>query len=215
MDVCPTCFAVKAQLQHSHPPCIAYWTYDDPLLSVYLSFTEDMDTGVAPPASLIKIDVDDVQKTATDFEWKTDRMFFAEYEEAALGPVDVDVKTLATHPNFRTALLALVFPFDHQAQELDVSAVGSYSDPDLEITITFQNHMDQSVTPLPAELVMYADDVAKTPDSVSWAGDHELLLEYSEIGLGAPVIDVELENATDRLRCLAGGVIPPFRLDSI
>ncbi len=215
MDACPTCFAARAVLQRSCPPCIAYWTYDDPALDVFLSFQEDMDTASEPPASLIKIDIDDVQKTASVFEWQTDRMFLAEYNEALLTPSDVDIKTLATHPLFRTALLALVFPFDHDALWLDLSATGDYSDPMLEVFITFQCPMDQTVTPLPADLTIYADGVPKVPDSVVWTDADHLRLRYSEAALGAPVIDVQLPIPTDRLRCISGGVIPAFRLDSL
>lgn len=214
MDDCPTCFATRAVLQHEAGPCGVFWTYEDPLLSCYMSFTEDMDTTVSPPASLIKIDVDDVQKTAISFDWLTDRMFRATYAEATLGPVDVDLKTLSTHPNFRTALLELVFPFDEQCYELDLSATAAYADPDLTIVITFQSAMDQTVTPLTSEMNIYANDVLKAPDGIAWQTATKLNLIYSEAAL-PPDYDVELPAATDRLRSLIQTVIPPFRLDTL
>lgn len=189
--------------------------YDDPLLSCYMSFTEDMAITVCPPASLIKIDVDDVQKTAISFDWLTDRMFRATYSEAALGPVDVDLKTLTTHPNFRTLLGALVFPFDEQCYELDLSATAEYSDPDLTIVITFQTEMDQAVTPNTSDLNLYVDSVLKVPDSVAWTTPLKLTILYSEAALGPGPYDIELPAATDLLRCLAQSVIPPFRLDDL
>lgn len=179
-----------------------------------MSFTEDMAISVSPPAGLIKIDVDDVQKTAITFDWLTDRMFRATYSEAVLGPVDVDLKTLTTHPNFRTLLGELVFPFDEQCYELDVYGDFVYSDPDLTIILTFQSVMDQTVTPLTSEMNIYANDVLKVPDAIVWESNVELKLTYSEVGLG-PDYDVELPAATDRLRCLAQSVIPPFRLDTL
>ncbi len=174
-----------------------------------------MDTGVQPPDSFVKFDVDDVQVDAESFAWVTDRCFKVTYSEAALGPVDVDLKTLTTNSKFKTALGVLVFPFDKQGYELDVSATADYIDPDLTIEIYFQSTMDQTVTPLTSELNIYADDVLKIPDTVAWTDPLELTLTYTAPGLGAAIIDVELPAATDRLRCLIQNVIPPFRLDDL
>lgn len=180
-----------------------------------MSFSEDMDTAVSPPAALIKFDVDDAQKNATNFTWQTDRMFRAQYNEAVLGPTDVDLKSLTTHPNFKTALGALVFPFDLQAFELDLDATGEYIDPNITIIVEFQSAMNQTVTPQLAEMNIYADDVLKVPASITWQDATHLLITYAEAALGAPILDIELPAATDRLRCLLGSVIPAFRLDTL
>ena len=180
-----------------------------------MSFTEDMNTVVKPPASLIKFDVDDVQKSAAVFTWQTDRMFRAQYNEAALGPVDVDLKTLTTHPNFKTALGELVFPFDEQCIEFNANATWNYSDPVWWIDITFQSTMDESVTPVPADFEMRQGANPFTPDNVFWLSQATLRIHKDVIGLPSAPYDIELLGATDNLRCLAGSVIPAFSLNGI
>jgi hypothetical protein len=179
-----------------------------------MSFTEDMDTAVQPPSSLIKIDVDDVQKTAIAFDWLTSRMFRVRYSEGALGPTDVDLKTFTTHPLFRTALGELVFPFDKQAYEFNVTGIYGYNDPDLLITLTFQTTMDQLALLDPDEMIIYANDVPKMPDDIFWDSPTELKIEYSEVALPGDY-DIELPDATNHLRCLIGNVMPPFRLNTL
>jgi len=180
-----------------------------------MSFNEDMDTAVQPPNSFVKFDIDDAQQNAISFDWQTDRMFRVTYSEAALGPTDVDLKTLTTHPLFRTALGALVFPFDVQGFELDITPTFSYIDPDLLICVLFQSDMDETVTPVPADFTIYVDDVPKEPDSMFWDKPRELFILYAEAGLGSPDVDIELLAATDRLRCVLGSVIPAFRINDL
>lgn len=179
-----------------------------------MSFTEDMDTAVKPPASLLKFDVDDVEKDGDSFFWQTDRMFRARYTEAALGPTDVDLKTLATHPLFRTALGELVFPFDNQCYELDVNATIEVVGNDLTVDITFQSAMDETVTPLTSEFTIYANNVGLVPDVVLWVNSTKLRVAGTYVG-HAPDYDIALPAATDNLRCLHESVIPAFRLDTL
>jgi len=180
-----------------------------------MSFTEDMDTAVQPPTIIFRIDIDDVPYTPYNFNWRTDRMFSVDIDTSPLGPTDVDLKSLSTHPLFRTALGELVFPFDKQGYELDISATADYADPNLSIVITFQSAMDQGVQPFPFEFTIYANDVTKTPDSLNWTSATTMLINYAEAGLGVGPFDIQLPAATDRLRCLAGSVIPAFRLDDL
>lgn len=212
---CPIPFATRAVLQREEGPCGIWWTYVDPLLSAWMSFTENMDIGAAPPASLIKFDIDDAQHNAVSFAWVTNRCYKVEYIEGVLGPTDVDLKTFTTHPNFKTALGALVFPFDMHAFELNLSGTGKYIDPLITIVVEFQSPMDQTVAPLPSDLNIYANDVVKPPDTVTWLDPTHLQILYSEAALGVVILDIELQFATDRLRCLLGSVIPPFRLDTL
>ena len=179
-----------------------------------MSFNEDMDTAVQPPASLIKIDVDDVQKNAVSFDWLTDRMYRAVYAEGALGPTDVDIKTLATHPNFKTALGELVFPFDEQCYELDVSGTVEIVGDDITIDVTFQTAMDETVTPATSEVDLYANNVKLVPLVVLWVDSTKLRVAGTYPG-HAPDYDIALPAATDNLRCLHGSVIPAFRLDTL
>lgn len=180
-----------------------------------MSFNEDMDTSVKPPASLIKIDIDDVTKSSDSFFWHTDRMFRAQFTPQALKPTDVDIKTLSTHPLFRTALGELVFPFDLQCIELDVKATGRYIDPDVTIIVEFQDCMDESIEPLTSEMNIYLDHGLTMPDSIAWVDSTHLQIEFSQAALGDPDIDIELPAATDNLRCLQGSVIPKFRIDDL
>ena len=173
-----------------------------------------MDTTVKPPASFFKIDVDDVQVNCVSMDWRTDRMFEASAMLPGGPPVDVDIKTLSTHPLFRTALLELIFPFDQEGCEFSISATYSYTSPDLTIFVQFQGTMDQTVTPLTTDFVIYSNDVPKTPDSIVWANPTLLEISYSEIGLITDY-DIALLTSTDLLRCSNEVVIPPFRLNTL
>ena len=180
-----------------------------------MSFTEDMDTAVHPPNSFVKFDVNHAQHNAISFDWLTDRMFTVTYSEAVLAPTDVDLKTLTTHPLFRTALGELIFPFDDQGYELNVIATFTYNDPNLEITVTFQSDMDQAAIPIASDFLIYVDDAPRAPDSIHWDSARDLHILYSEVGLGTPDFDIELVAATDRLRCFVQTVIPAFRIDDL
>lgn len=212
---CPIPFAARAVLQHSSPPCGGFWTYDDPNLFVFVSFTQDMDTGATPPTSLIKIDVDDVQKDEISFTWRTHHMFRAIYSEGALGPVDVDIKTLTTHPHFRTALGALVFPFDIQCIEWTPTAKWEYTDPDLGINITFPVPMDQTVMPIAGDFAIYVNGVKKDVIYLNWMNPTQLLVAASGTGFGIGPYDIDYHTATNQLRSLSQIVAPPFRLNDL
>jgi len=90
------------------------------------------------------------------------------------------------------------------------SSVWSYIDPDLMVTLTFGEDMDQTVVPLPADFVLIVDDVDKTPDVVHWGTARTLVLDYSEGSLSVGQVRCRFSTKTDLFRSILGELITPF-----
>jgi len=88
------------------------WTYVDPLLSVELYFTPNMNIGVEPvPADFVLL-VDDVEKTALSSSYFDANQLTLTFNEAALGPTVVKLRYSAKNPDFVSAAGEVVTPFD-------------------------------------------------------------------------------------------------------
>lgn len=202
-------------MQLNPGPIGGYWTYVDPLLNCYISFIGNMDYTVWPPASLVKIVVDDVQKTATYGGWSSAQCFRANFSEAALAPTDVDVITLTTHPLFRSVLGKLIFPFDLQCDKFVVSATREYFDPNLTLRVQFQEAMNQTLIPLITDFELVVSGVTKVIDSINWLSSTILEIHYSEAYLETDHIDLQQSSVRFRVKSLGGKLTPPFLLEDI
>lgn len=213
-DDCPIPFSTKATLLPDAPPCGFFWSYDDPDLGLCLTFFEDMDTSVKPPAAFFDIDVDTVNKTPDSLTWLNDRVLSFDYAEAILNPSVLRLIYPLPHPLLRTALLVVQGSFNIGGTEFVPTAAYDYNDPDLLVVVEFPIDMDQTKTPNTNEMIIYDNGVPKEPDSISWTGPRHLELDYTEAGLTEDV-DVELPTPTPNLVCLTGRQVCPFRVDEL
>ena len=179
-----------------------------------MTFFEDMDTSVKPPAAFFDIEVDAVNKTPDSLTWLNDRVLSFDYAEAILNPSVLRLIYPLAHPLLRTALLEIQGSFNIGGTEMVPAAEYDYDDPDLVVEVTFPLPMDQTKTPATNEMILYDNGVPKGPDGISWSSATVLELNYAEGGLTEDV-DVELPNATPNLVCLAGTQICPFRIDNL
>lgn len=93
-------------------PSATLWAYADPILTITLTFAEDMDQTVAPDTTDFVLTVDDVVKTLATSIWQDARNIELEYSEATLAPTVVDLRYSAKSINFLSVLDELVTPFD-------------------------------------------------------------------------------------------------------
>lgn len=179
-----------------------------------MTFDEDMDTSVKPPAAFFELIVDTVTKTPDTITWLNDRVLGVEYSEAVLGPTEVIFAFPAPHPLLRTALLEQIGTFSNTGFEMVPTGEFEYSDPNLVVEVTFPIDMNQTVVPTTAEMFLYDNAVQKVPDAISWISARILKLEYAEAGLTQDV-DVELPTPTPNLVCLADRQVCPFRQNGL
>ena len=88
----------------------------------------------------------------------------------------------------------------------------SYVDPGLVIQIFFPVDMDQTVEPLPAQFIITADAVPKTPDSLGWTDATTMTLTYNEVALDPSVVRLAYPNMLPNFISLAGQPVFPFDL---
>lgn len=112
MDDCPISFAASSPLLPSLIPVTIVTTYADPLLTLVITFGEDMDQTVEPLPAEFVIVVDGVSKTPITFLWDSATQCTLTYSEAVLGPVVVRLRYPTGSSRFRSVLLELVTPFD-------------------------------------------------------------------------------------------------------
>lgn len=179
-----------------------------------MTFFEDMDTTVKPPAAFFDIEVDSVNKTPDSLTWLNDRVLNFDYAEAVLNPSVLRLIYPAPHPLLRTALGEQQGSFNIGGTEMVPTAKYDYTDPDLVVEITFPIAMDQGKQPDLDKWIIYDNGIPKVPVGSDWQNGFVLELDYAEAGLTEDV-DVELLNSTPNLVCLAGTQVCPFRIDNL
>lgn len=112
MDVCPITFYTGPPSLPRFLPSASIWAYADPLLTITLTFPENMDLGDEPPATDFVLTVDDVVKTVLDKQYTDATHFELTYSEGTLGPSVVEVRYSRKSALFQSALEELVTPFD-------------------------------------------------------------------------------------------------------
>ncbi len=80
------------------------------------------------------------------------------------------------------------------------------------MSIFFDEDMDQTVTPLPADLEIEVDETGKIPDTVSWTDSRTLFLEYNEAVLNPVIVRVILTAMRADFRALTLFRVAPFDL---
>ncbi len=112
MDDCPTSFATNLPLLPSLIPVTIVTTYADPLLTLVITFGEDMDQTVEPLPAEFVIVVDGVSKTPISFTWDSATQCTITYSEGVLGPTVVRLRYPAGSARFLSLLAERVTPFD-------------------------------------------------------------------------------------------------------
>jgi len=97
---------------HSTLPIGATWEYDVADLTVLINFDELMDTSVAPSLAELVLTVDSTVKAIDTITWLDSTTLQVEYNEAALGPVLVEIAMPIVSADFRDEHLFLVGLFD-------------------------------------------------------------------------------------------------------
>lgn len=92
------------------------------------------------------------------------------------------------------------------------SGTWNYAVADLTGDIIFPVDMDETVEPLPAEIIIDVDGVPKTPDSVSWVDATTLSYAYNEVALGPVVVKFQYPQMFPNFKSLAGQPVFPVDL---
>ena len=117
--------------------------------------------------------------------------------------------------DFAMASGPLIFPFDDETSEWTPAGIQSYIDPTLEITLTFQVPMDQSVIPGLGDFEIFVNGVEKAGDFIGWTGPATLTIGATGAGWGVGPFDINWPTASNLLRSLDQRVAPPFRIDGL
>lgn len=112
MADCQTSFSTPHPLLPRLIPSGGVWEYADPLLTVTLVFSENMDQTEKPDPSDFVLTVDDVVKTIATTTWDDATHFISTYSEGTLGPSVVEVRYPTKVPEFLSIAGELVTPFD-------------------------------------------------------------------------------------------------------
>lgn len=92
------------------------------------------------------------------------------------------------------------------------SGTWNYTVADLTGDIDFPVLMDQTVQPLPAEIILLVDGVPKTPDSLNWFDPQTLQYAYNEVALGPVVVRFQYPQMFPNFRSVAGQPVFPVDL---
>lgn len=172
-----------------------------------------MNTAIKPPPSNFAYIVDDVNKTPDSLTWLNDRVLQFAYSEAALGPAVVNLSFPAPHPLLRFATGEMHGSFLSPGAEFVPTIGFEYSDPALNLEITFPVEMDQTVVPITADFVVEVDGSGTAIDNIEWDDGFTLLLELTAAGeTGNPVV-VIFATPTPRLRATDTHQACPFTLN--
>lgn len=88
----------------------------------------------------------------------------------------------------------------------------TYVDPNLAITLTFGESMDQTVVPLPAQFVLTCNDVVKVPDTVSWDDATHLSIDYAEAVLTVDLCYLRYMAKDPNFLSVLDELVTPFDL---
>ena len=80
------------------------------------------------------------------------------------------------------------------------------------MNIFFDEDMDQTVTPLPADLEIEVDSTGKVPDTVQWTDARTLFFEYNEAVLNPVIVRIILDSMVADFRALTLFRVAPFNL---
>lgn len=97
-----------------------------------------------------------------------------------------------------------------QPRLIPASSAWTYTDPALDIVLTFGEDMDETSTPPPEAFVLDVDGTEKTPDAIAWDSATELSIEYSEATLGPTVIRCRYSTHADDFVSVVGEEVTPF-----
>lgn len=95
---------------------------------------------------------------------------------------------------------------------IPASTLWSYIDPDMTLTLTFGETMDQTVVPVPADFVLTVDDVVKVPSDVHWTGATTCVLDYSEVALAPNDVHLRFSTKTPLFLSILDELVTPFDL---
>lgn len=178
-----------------------------------INFDEDMDNTQKPPASKLRFEVNSEPSNATQIEWSTNRVMSQFRTLSASFGDDVDLVLPTTNLKYRTAIGALVEPYDLDAVDLNLEAGRSYSDPDLEIDIGFTFDMDTNFLPTTDQLEVIVDGIPIVPDNIRWDDPLTLIIELTAAEFLLDTLTIELLEASNNMKTSAGAIICRWKLD--
>ena len=90
----------------------------------------------------------------------------------------------------------------------------TYVDPLFDMLLSFDEDMDQTIFPLPAEFILTIDDIEQTISAVTWDDATTLSVEYSEAVLNPIVASLRYPTSSPRFLSVLGELVTPFDLPS-
>ena len=209
---CRITFSTSHLLLRSVTPIGFLWNYQGDDLQLCLTFDEDMDTAVTPPAANFIIDVDTVDKTPDSVQWLNNRVLQLLYEEAALGPVAVSLEYTDCNETLRAADGVPVFQFNISGIHQNPSAKWEADLPEVTIDIELVLNLESDAgTPTDIWEISWVA-VTKEPDAVNVQLDGDILLTINPSGQPVEPVNVELLVVNEFLKTAAGLWICPFKL---
>jgi hypothetical protein len=174
-----------------------------------------MDNTVLPPTSKLKFEVNGEPSNATEIEWSTNRVM-SQFRPlfAPFGDV-VDLTLPVSNSKYRTALGAIVEPYDLTAVDLNLATTFDYEDPALLIDIEFDFDMNTSVTPTADQLEVLGDGIPIIPDSIFWDESRNLIIEATAEEFILNTLTVELLDASSNMITADSAVICKWKIDVI
>lgn len=177
-----------------------------------MTFTEDMDTTSLPPKPKFNIVVDNFDKTVTTLEWLNDRVLGAGFSEPEFFPSGAFFEYTTQTGKLRTALGALIEPFDLFGTRIDLVYAPFYPDPIFVTSVDFSIEMDRTIEPIASDFILTVDGVEKTITDIQWFAPGFLSMTFSEPGLTPTNARIRFITPTPRLRTAALQQACPFDL---
>jgi len=95
---------------------------------------------------------------------------------------------------------------------LPVTLDYTYVDPNLAITLVFDENMDQTVVPLPAQFILTCNGILKIADSIAWDDATHLSVDYSEAILDVDPCLLRYKAKNINFLSVAGELVTPFEI---
>ena len=187
-----------------------FWGYDDPDLSLCITFSEDMNTALKPDPDKFSVIVDGIPKEPDSLTWLNDRVLSFDYSEAILNPTVVNLDFPVLDPKLRTAASQQVGTFFAVGVELYEPLTGTYVDPTYNVFLDFNTDMDQTATPLIGDFTLTEAGNPIAIVGVGWAGPRQLQVQGVLGGGGKVNVVLNYPTPSPRMVCLKGNQACPF-----
>lgn len=211
MDDCPTSFATRAVLLPSEEQLGIIWFYFDPDFAACLTFSEDMDTSVVPPASHFALITGGAPETPDSVSWANNRALLIEHSKGAWFPGQIDLRFLPIHPNLKTAAGRQIGSFTSIGTELTLAGVAVWNDPEEEITITPNMDLDTLIAQAPANYRIDFALAQHEPDYVNIDAVRTLFAAIDHADPGAEQVDFHFLGPDPELVTTDGRQLPPWK----